>query len=199
MPTADSVQGYYNVITGCSGTGSSLSVLPGPISTTHQPTRTPTASQRPNLTLNTGADITLTNSLVSTTRLGYFFDNYHDIGYPTSGVIDEWETNGAGVHDGTNGVSTYDQRTLHWLQDTGHVNGAMSQNFTHFNSNKATQFDEDIAWFKSGSRIGTHNLKFGYQLHRNVNLISQGYNEPDIQVYPGTSGPYTPIDPECRR
>ncbi len=80
-------------------------------------------------------------------------------------------------------------------EGTGYVNQAMSQNFTHFNSNKAPQFDEDIAWFKSGSRTGTHNLKFGYQLHRNVNLISQGYNAPDLQVYPGISGPYTPIDP----
>jgi hypothetical protein len=32
-------------------------------------------------------------------------------------------------------------------------------------------------------------------LHRNVNLISQGYNEPEVQVYPGISGPYTAIGP----
>ena len=36
-------------------------------------------------------------------------------------------------------------------------------------------------------------MKFGYQLHRNVNLISQGYNEPEVQIFPGTQGTYTSI------
>jgi hypothetical protein len=32
-------------------------------------------------------------------------------------------------------------------------------------------------------------------LHRNTNLIEQGYNEPLIEYYPGISGPYSFIDP----
>ena len=146
----------------------------------------------PNMTLNTGADITITNNLVSTTRFGYYFENYHDIGFPTNGDLDVWETNGSSAAD-TNGVplstsapALARRRATKWTLD---------QNFTHYNSNKATQFDEDFAWFKSGSRYGTHNVKFGYQLHRNVNLISQGYNQPEVQVYPGTSGAYNPVDP----
>ncbi len=190
MPTADSVQGYYSAITGCSGLGSKLTCTPGANFNAPSTYSHTYGYSSPNMTLNTGADITLSNSLVSTTRLGYFFDNYHDIGYPTSGVVDQWVTTGIGVND-TNG----NPLPPALAQNNDALSGAISQNFTHFNSNKATQFDEDIAWFKSGSRIGTHNLKFGYQLHRNVNLISQGYNEPDIQIYPGTSGPYSPIDP----
>ena len=50
----------------------------------------------PNITLNTGADITLTNSLVSTTRFGYYFENYHDFGYPESGTIDAFQATGTG-------------------------------------------------------------------------------------------------------
>ncbi len=45
------------------------------------------------------------------------------------------------------------------------------------NANKAVQFDQDLAWFKSGWG-GTHNFKFGYQLNRLSNDILQGYNEP---------------------
>ena len=73
----------------------------------------------------------------------------------------------------------------------------MIGNFTHYNSNKAIQFDQDIAWFHAG-KGGTHNLKFGYQLHRNTNLIYQGYNAPLVEVYPGVSNAYTP-DRDRRR
>jgi hypothetical protein len=38
----------------------------------------------PNATYNVGADISLTQRLVATTRYGYFFDNYHDFGWPTT-------------------------------------------------------------------------------------------------------------------
>ena len=193
LPVADSVQGYQNVVTGCSGKGSSLTCTPGgnfidPSSYSHT-----YGYSAPNSTLNLGADVTLTNSMISTTRFGYYFENYHDFGFPTGGILTEWETNGTTATD-TNGVPlTTSAPTL--AEGSGFLTGGgLSQNFTHFNSNKATQFDEDVAWFHAG-RGGTHNVKFGYQLHRNVNLISQGYNEPDMQFYPGTTGPYTPIDP----
>ncbi len=195
LPTPDSVQGYYNVITGCSGLGSSLSCTAGSNfinPSTYSHTFGYTA---PNSTMNYGADITLTNSLVSTTRFGYFFENYHDIGYPTSGDVYVWETGGTTATD-TNGIPlTTSAPTL--AEGTGYVSGPITGTFTHFNSSKATQFDEDIAWYKSGPRIGTHNLKFGYQLHRNFNQISQGYNEPEVQIYPGAgvTSAYSPIGP----
>jgi hypothetical protein len=72
--------------------------------------------------------------------------------------------------------------------------GSLDQNYTQYNASKATQFDEDLAWFKSAGRFGTHNVKFGYQLHRNMNKILQGYNEPEVQIFPGIGGVYTPTD-----
>jgi hypothetical protein len=190
LPHADSVQGYENVSTGCLGLGATFhcpynDIDPSAYSHTY-------GNAAPNMTLNVGADITLTNNLVSTTRFGYFFANYHDFGYPTDGVLYEWTQSGIGVDD-TNGKSlAISAPSL--VQTSGHISGAVDQNFTHFNANKATQFDEDIAWFHGG-RTGTHNLKFGYQLHRNANQINQGYNEPDVQISPGVSSPYQPIDP----
>ena len=191
LPTdPDSTQGYYNVVTGCQGLGADFS-CPGaaedPSTFSHN-----LGYSAPNLTLNTGADITLTNSLVSTTRFGYYFENYHDFGAPTDGVIYQWETDGTNARDTNGNLLSSSAPTL--ALASGHQSGALDNPFTHYNSNKAYQFDEDIAWFHAG-KTGTHNLKFGYQLHRNTNLILQGYNEPLIEVYPGASSvtAYTPI------
>jgi hypothetical protein len=134
----------------------------------------------PNQTLNFGADITLTPHLVSTTRFGYYFENYHDFGYPTTGTLNEWETNGNGNTDnlGNPLPSVYQQ-------SFGHFNDPFSQFYTKFNGNKAIQFDQDIAFFKSGW-MGTHNFKFGYQLNRLKNDIAQTYSEPDVQLFVGS-------------
>ena len=186
FPQADSVQGYYNVVTGCSGVGSSLSCsgnFVDPTAFAHYLGYT-----APNLTLNTGADITLTNSLVATTRFGYYFENYHDFGYPTTGAIDLFEGSGtqqSGATD-TNG----NPLPAALQEGTGYQNQAIDGNYTHFNSNKAIQFDQDLAWYHAG-KGGTHNFKFGYQLNRNSNYIFQGYNAPEVQIYPGTATPYS--------
>src|SRR5713226_3077351 len=49
----------------------------------------------PNSTYNVGADISLTPKIVATTRFGYFFENYHDFGWPTTTPNIVWSTNGA--------------------------------------------------------------------------------------------------------
>jgi hypothetical protein len=197
FPQADSVQGYINTVTGCEGTGSNLTcpLSPVPLSV-YAHTLGYTA---PNLTLNTGADITLSNSLVATTRFGYYFENYHDFGYPTTGAIDEWFANGSSTTD-TNGNclgpvagcpgATTGNSAPSLAQGTGYLSQPLDGNYTHVNSNKAIQFDLDLAWFHSG-KGGTHNLKIGYQLNRNSNFIFQSYNAPLVQVYPGVSTPYT--------
>jgi hypothetical protein len=187
LPNADSTQGLYNTVTGCSGLGSSFSCTGNfiaPSSFAHT-----LGYSAPNLTLNTGADITLTNSLVATSRFGYYFENYHDFGYPTTGALDQFFANGAGSNTDTNGnLLSVSAPAL--AETAGFQNQALDQNFTHFNSNKAIQFDQDLAWFHAG-KSGTHNLKFGYQLHRNSNYIFQGYNAPLVEVWPGTTNPYT--------
>jgi hypothetical protein len=171
LPPADSVQGLLNPVAGNSPS-------------TYAHTLGYTA---PNLTLNTGADITLTQSLVSTSRFGYYFENYHDFGYPESGTIYNFQDSGTATTD-TNG----NPLPAALQQTSGYTNLPIDSNFTHRNANKAIQFAQDIAWFHAG-KAGTHNLKFGYQLNRNSNLILQGYNTAYTQVWPGVSNPYTPL------
>jgi hypothetical protein len=144
----------------------------------------------PNQTINVGADITLNSHLVSTTRFGYYFENYHDFGYPTSGTLDLWQTDGTTSCDDSgakataqcpNGGSPLPASLQHVA---GFFNNPYSQFYTRFNSNKAIQFDQDLAFYKTGW-WGTHNFKFGYQLNRLQNNISQTYSEPDVQLFVG--------------
>jgi len=128
----------------------------------------------PNTTVNAGADWAISPSVVSTTRFGYYFENYHDFGYPTGGVVDVWETNGFG-------------------QTAGYQNGTLIAT-TRKNASKAIELDQDFSWFKS-TKFGTHNFKFGYQLFRNSNDIIQVFNQPEVQLFPGTNSFYDPQSP----
>jgi hypothetical protein len=134
----------------------------------------------PNVTMNFGADITLTPHLVSTTRFGYYFENYHDFGYPTTGTLDQWETNGTGNTDNAG-----NPLPASLAQGLGFFNDPYNAFYTQHNANKAIQFDQDIAFFKSGW-WGTHNFKFGYQLNRLRNDLKQTYSEPDVQLFVGS-------------
>jgi hypothetical protein len=129
--------------------------------------------------------------LISTSRFGYYFENYRDFGFPTSGNLYAWQDDSLGGVDTTGALLP---STLQ--QSTGFINGAVDPNMTTRNANKAVQFDQDFAWFKSGWH-GTHNFKFGYQLNRLSNNILQGFNEPYTQIFAGYSGTtataYTPI------
>ncbi len=120
------------------------------------------------------ADITITPHIVSTTRFGYYFENYHDFGYPTTGNSYYFETTGTSP-----GVQ----------QNQGFQNDAINQNFTSYNANKAIQIDQSVAWFKSTS-FGTHNFSFGYQLNRLSNKLNQHYNNPIVEVFADSS--YSP-------
>jgi hypothetical protein len=157
----------------------------------------------PNITLNTGADFTINPRLISTTRFGYYFENYHDFGFPTSGNVYIFQTSGVSgdecsVADPASGVgSTCTGAPL--ATNPAAINGGLinsaayfnignDPNFTLKNSNKHVQFDEDLAWFKSGW-WGTHNIKGGYQLNRISNDINQRWNAPEINIFPGQTAP----------
>jgi Carboxypeptidase regulatory-like domain/TonB dependent receptor len=185
LPTPDSVSSYFNTVTGCYGAGTTATncLTSGIAPSVYAHTLGYVA---PNTTLNVGGDITLSQSLVSTTRFGYYFENYHDFGYPTSGTLFAFQDNGTG---GTDALGNPLPATL--SQAAGYSSGATDGNFTRHNANKAIQFDQDVAWYKSGW-AGTHNFKFGYQLNRLSNNILQSYNAPYVQVWPGTTNPYTP-------
>jgi Carboxypeptidase regulatory-like domain len=146
----------------------------------------------PNVVTNVGADITLTPHIVATTRFGYFFQNYHDFGYPTTGAIDFWEGSGVGTCDVSstppsaacpNGGDPIPASTG-LLQGGGYFNAPQNQNYTVRNANKRLQFDQDVAFFKSGWG-GTHNFRFGYQLNRSSNDLNQEWNAPFVEIFPG--------------
>jgi len=173
----DSTTGYYDVATGCFGSATSASNpcvggIPK-IAFGHE-----LGYSSPNVTTNAGADITITPRLVSTTRFGYFFENYHDFGYPTTGTTYQWYANGIGGVD-VNG----NPLPTSFEQPYGYFNAPNNINTTFRNANKHLQLDQDFAWFKSGW-AGTHNFKFGYQLNRESTDISQRYNQPMVYVYP---------------
>jgi Carboxypeptidase regulatory-like domain len=173
LPNADSKTGAFNV---------SSAVAPGAFA--HGVGYT-----APNTTTNIGADFTITPRLVATTRFGYYFENYHDFGLPTTGTLTVWQTNGVGATDAFGAPLPASLQ-----QANGFQNLAFSQNFTNHNASKGIQFDQDLAWFKSGWK-GTHNIKFGYQLNRLNNAIAQRYNVPLVQPFVGGSSFYTPFGP----
>ncbi len=128
-----------------------------------------------------GADVTITPHIVFTTRFGYYFENYHDFGFPTTGNLYFWQTSGIGADDSNN-----NPLPAQLQQSAGYFNAAQNQNDTQRNASKAIQYDADLAWFKSGWK-GTHNFKFGYQLNRLSNDISQHWNEPATLLFVGNN------------
>ncbi len=142
---------------------------------------------QPNATYNFGADITLTPKIVATTRFGYFFTNYHDFGWPTSAPNLLWETSGAGTTD--NAGNSLNGTAL--AQSAGFATAPYDQSYTLYNASKHYQFDQDVAFFKSGWG-GTHNFKFGYQLNHLSNLINQNGNVPLVEFFPGSGQSYQP-------
>ncbi|MGO9862846.1 MAG: carboxypeptidase regulatory-like domain-containing protein [Terriglobales bacterium] len=138
----------------------------------------------PNSTYNFGADLTLTPKIVATTRFGYYFNNYHDFGWPTSGVNLDFYNGGLG------GLDNYGNPLPASLQvPGGTTTGVYDGTYTLFNANKHYQFDEDVAFFKGG-RAGTHNIKAGYQLNHLSNIIDQNGNIPFAFVYLGNDESY---------
>src|SRR5579862_1204468 len=147
----------------------------------------------PIATYNAGADITLTQKLVATTRYGYFFDNYHDFGWPTTTPDLVWSTSGVGeceytpksggpepTNCGDPSMPNYTPQyalPANLQQPSQTSTTPYDSTYTLFNADKHYQFDQDFAFFKGGW-WGTHNFKFGYQLNHLVNVIDQNGNVP---------------------
>ena len=173
LPAADSTTGLFNV----------SSTIPV-IAFQHN-----LGFAAPNSTTNFGTDVTITPRLVATARFGYFFENYHDFGYPTDGNTYFWEANG--TYQNGKGATDANGNPLpsNLQQATGYFNAPQNINYTVRNANKHMQFDVSLAWFKSGW-AGTHNFKFGYQLNRETNDLNQRFNQPYTQIFPGVGNTY---------
>lgn len=153
----------------------------------------------PNSTYNFGADISLTPRIVATTRYGYFFENYHDFGWPTTQPNLVWDTPGVGACDNSatapsaacpNGGNPLPAALQ---QPAGTTTSPYLSSFTRFNANKHYQFNQDVAFFKGGW-WGTHNIKVGYQFNRLTNVIDQNGNVPQAFLVVGRGhnhGTYT--------
>ncbi len=180
LPNPDSVQGYVNTSTGCFGAATTSTANPCIGNGVPQFANAHTLGYvAPNVTVNTGADITITPSIVATSHFGYYFENYHDFGFPTTGVLNLFNTSTDKASTDAYGATL----PAVYQQLAGTYNAPLDQNFTQYNASKAIQFDQDIAWFKNAA--GTHNFKFGYQLTRNSNTLDQHYNEPLVNLYVG--------------
>jgi hypothetical protein len=136
---------------------------------------------QPNSTYNVGADISLTPKIVSTTRFGFFFNNYHDFGWPTSGVDLSFSA-GPVTPTGVVKDNAGNAYPAALLLPGGTTTAPHKTGFTEFNASKHDQFNEDVAFFKSGW-WGTHNIKAGYQFNRLWNVINQHGNIPLVNVY----------------
>jgi hypothetical protein len=97
----------------------------------------------PNATYNFGADWTITPKIVSTTRFGYFFENYHDFGWQTTTANFVWTGNGGtGLCDNANiPASTGCPNGGNPLPASLALNGGTqtapyTATFTQFNANK---------------------------------------------------------------
>jgi hypothetical protein len=190
LPRSDSTTGFVNFSTGCfglSGGGACAGPPIPPSAYSHAQ-----GYSAPNSTTNVGADITINQHIVATTRFGYYFENYHDFGFPQGGSTFEWQVNSIGgvsaapgCNNSVPGSCPALPASLQYLN--GWYNAGLDQNFTVRNASKALQFDQDLAWFKSGW-MGTHNFKFGYQLNRLSNDIFQRFNQPFSQMFAGYSG-----------
>ena len=133
----------------------------------------------PNATYNVGGDITITPHIVSTTRYGYFFNNYHDFGWPTQGVDLSFQNSGEGAVDNTGAILPAGLQL-----PAGATTAPFNPNFTEVNASKHYQFNQGFAFFKGGW-WGTHNFKVGYQYNRLTNVIDQHGNLPFVFVFPG--------------
>lgn len=140
----------------------------------------------PNSTYNFGADITLTPHIVSTTRFGYFFYNYHDFGWQTQTPNLSFLVGGLGATDNTG------QPLPSGLQlPTGASTAPYVSTFTQVNADKHYQLNQDISFIKSGW-WGTHYFKIGYQLNRLSNVINQNGNVPLANIFAGSGNFYLP-------
>lgn len=173
LPQADSIQGYVN-----------QDATSPPSAFAHS-----IGYSAPNNTMNFGVDWTITPRIIWTTKLGYYFENFKNFGYPTGGTTYSWSSTGIG---GTDALGNPLPANLQ--QANGFITAAANSGATSRNASKRTEIDQDIAFYKSGW-WGTHDFIFGYQFLQDSSSLHQGFNQPFVFLNPGTTVPYSPQGP----
>jgi outer membrane receptor protein involved in Fe transport len=150
----------------------------------------------PQVLYNVGADVTITPSLIATTRFGYFYYDTQSRGLPTGNRYLYADTNypyATGNAPALAGTVALNGTPLaaQYLGSAGFSNIGNNQQ-TAFDRWKKYSFSQDLAYFKNF--IGTHNLKFGYGFNHglaeeqlqtyNTSLTYVGYN---VQYVPNTT------------
>ena len=139
----------------------------------------------PQVIYNVGADVTVTPSVIATTRFGYFYYDTQSRGVPTGIRYIYRNTNYS--YSTTNapalaGTMALDGTVLpsQFVNATGYSNiGANAQ--TAFDQWKKYSFSQDLAYFKNF--LGTHNLKFGYGFnHGLANELQNVFDTADVYV-----------------
>ena len=146
----------------------------------------------PNSLYIVGADVTLSPKIVATTRFGYFFTNYHDFGWPTTGANLVWNLSGVGATANCTSQPCTGSPLPGGLQQNGGATTApYDPSYTLFNASKHYQLNQDFAFYKSGW-AGTHNFRVGYQLNRMSNVVNQNGNVPQAFLTEGAGQSYSP-------
>lgn len=185
LPAPDSTTGLPN--TGLTISGTAISGINSPLTQYAHGL----GFSAPNETYIVGADLTLTPKIVATTRFGYFFQNYHDFGWPTGGVDLSFQTSGLNAQGQPALDNSGSPLPAGLALSAGTTTAPFDQSFTEVNASKHYQFDQDVAFFKTGW-LGTHNIKGGYQLNHLSNVINQHGNLPFAFLYVGAGNGYTP-------
>ena len=142
-------------------------------------------SVAPQVIYNMGADISITPSVIATTRFGYFYYNYEDRGIPSGIRYVYRDTNypySTGDAPALAGTMALNGTVLpsNFVNATGWANiGANSQ--TAYDIFKRYSFNQDLAFFKTF--LGTHNVKVGYGFNHGLNdTLSGVFNTSDVYV-----------------
>lgn len=150
-------------------------------------------SVNPQVVYNVGADITISPTVVATTRFGYFYYNTESRGLPVGIRYIYTDTNypySSGNAPALAGTKALDGTLLpsQFVNSAGYSNiGANSQ--TAFDIWKRYSFSQDVAFFKNWH--GTHNIKVGYGFnHGLADELAGVYNTAD--VYVAYNVPYVP-------
>jgi hypothetical protein len=150
----------------------------------------------PQVIYNVGADITISPTVVATTRFGYFYYDTQSRGVP-SGIRYLYADTNYPYPTG-NAPALADTKALNgsvlpskFVNSAGYSNIGVNQQ-TAYDRWKRYSFSQDMAFFKNFA--GTHNIKIGYAFNHgladellqvyNTSLTYVGYN---IQYVPQTT------------